>query len=29
MARIRRSSGIDTAGFVPVIQRKRIDPCSA
>jgi hypothetical protein len=27
--RIRRSSGSETAGFVPVIQRNRIEPSSA
>ena len=25
---MRRSSGIETAGFVPMIQRKRIEPSS-
>ena len=29
MERIRSRSGSDTAGFVPVTQRKRIEPCSA
>jgi hypothetical protein len=27
--RIRASSGRDTAGLVPMIQRNRIEPCSA